>query len=434
MALENPITITLAAPGLDRALKAMYPAFGTERFNIVALPGSWDALQTSLRAQPSELLVLEAEIAPDPQALVEFLESVNAAVFVVLPAAWQMQQSRLQQVGAVKEVFVGPVDYRVLADRAAAAAMSQRALRRDVTAYGAGVGSLHAALPSIVGTRIIAVVGKGGAGKSTIASNLAEQLALAGIRTLIVDLDSPGALPAYFDLSPSPSAMTFFANPGLAGLRTSVQKRGGLDILLGPYDGLTAAEIALRSPQTEGSVYHLIQTAAADGYAGIILDIPADPKSEFGLQALMLTNTLLLVARPTLVDQVWAISTHQLLTEQLAGKHNIPRERMFLVLNEVAPQVDNLTPSQFYAGISEHLREQKRGPFPPLLAVLPMDPAVRNAQNKGQLPLTSPETSDEYRRGIRVLADSLYPGAAEQKIDPNAGKHTLNLGLVKVRV
>jgi len=432
MAFENPITVTLSAPGLDRALKAMYPAFGTERFNIVALPGSWDALQTSLRAQPSELLILEAEIAPDPAALLQFLEHVNAAVFVVLPAAWQMQQPHLQQVGSVKEVFVGPVDYRGVADRAAAAAMSQRALRRDVTAHGAA--PLHATLPTIVGTRVIAVVGKGGSGKSTVASNLAEQLALAGIRTLIVDLDVPGALPAYFDLSPSPSAMNFFASPGLAGLRTSVQKRGVLDVLLGPHDGMTAAEIALRTPQTEGSVYHLIQTATADSYAAVILDIPADPKSEFGLQALMLTNTLLLVARPALVDEVWAISTHQLLTEQLAGKHNIPRERMFLVLNGVAPQVDNLTPSQFHAAASAHLREQQRGPFPPLLAVLPMDPTVRNAQNKGQLPLTSPETSDEYRRAIRVLADSLYPGAAEQKVDPSANKRTLNLGLVKVRL
>ena len=107
MALENPITITLAAPGLDRALKAMYPAFGTERFNIVALPGSWDALQTSLRAQPSELLVLEAEIAPDPQALVEFLESVNAAVFVVLPAAWALRRQADAQTLSLPEVVPG---------------------------------------------------------------------------------------------------------------------------------------------------------------------------------------------------------------------------------------------------------------------------------------------------------------------------------------
>jgi hypothetical protein len=166
----------------------MYPAFGTERFNIVALPGSWDALQTSLRAQPSELLILEAEIAPDPAALLQFLEHVNAAVFVVLRRPGRCNNRTCNRWGRSRKSSSVPwttAGWRTAPRRRHEPAGAAAGCHRPWRGSPARDPAHHR------GTRVIAVVGKGGSGKSTVASNLAEQLALAGIRTLIVDLRRP---------------------------------------------------------------------------------------------------------------------------------------------------------------------------------------------------------------------------------------------------
>jgi hypothetical protein len=148
----------------------------------------------------------------------------------------------------------------------------------------------------------------------------------------------------------------------------------------------------------------------------------------------MLTNTLLLVARPALVDEVWAISTHQLLTEQLAGKHNIPRERMFLVLNGVSPpQVDNsprassMPPRASTCGSSSAGRSRPCcGPYR----------WTRRAQRAEQGAVAADLTGDQRRVPARHSRAGrfLVSRRGEQKVDPSANKRTLNLGLVKVRL
>lgn len=427
----NPISTMLVAPVLDTIMGAMYPAFDA-RFMVSNTASDWEELAHRLRTKPVEAVILEADIAPDPNALKQFLSSVDTQLqaFVVLPPAWQKAKPDLEQLQTVREVFIGPVNYRAVADRVAATVQSRRAAQLDVTLRE---GIPRTGQPTIVGTRFIALIGKGGAGKSSIATNLGQQLALGGLRTLLIDLDVPGALPSYLDISPATNATEFFANPSLEGFRASRQAFSEqLHVVAGPTDAITAAEIGQREMKNEGSVYALIQTAVSDAYAAVILDLPADPKNEFGLQALTAANTLLLVCRPATVDQVWAISTFRLITEQMAGKHRLSRERIYLVLNGVDPQADNLTPSQFHQGASDYLRERNLGAFPPIIAVLPADPTVRNAQNIGKLPIETPQTSGEYRRAIQVLADTLYPGAS--RTAPPDTRRVFNLGIVKVKL
>ena len=430
MAEQNPITTMLVAPMLDTIMGAMYPAFDA-RFMVSNTASDWGELAQRLQTKPVEVVIIEADIAPDPNALQQFLDTVNAQlqVFIVLPPAWQRAKPALEQLEVVREVFIGPVNYRIVADRVATAVQSRRAAHQDIGLHESGAFRVGHA--TVVGTRVIALIGKGGAGKSSIASNLGQQLALSGLRTLLIDLDVPGALPSYLNVSPGKNV--FFSSPDLQGLKASVQAVSEqLHVLVGPADGISAAEVALLGPKEDGSIYNLIQTAVVDNYAAVILDLPADPKSEFGLQALMAANTVLMVARPATVDQVWAVSTFRLLTEQLAGRHRIARERIYLVLNGVDPQNDNLSPSEFHHACDEHLRDRNLGAFPPIIAVLPTDSTVRNAQNVGKLPIETPQTSSEYRRAIQVLADTLYPGAS--KAHPPDHRRVINLGIVKVKV
>ncbi len=429
------IKVMLAGSPIDRVTREMVPAFDSRRFTIANIAASWEDLQQRLQYSAPDALILHAELAPDPQTLGRFLDTLaNIVVIVLLPSAWEQAEPMLRQVGVVTDVCQPPLEYAAIAERVAAKVQAGRALNQGLRT-GAVPQLPRGAAPEIMGTRTIAVIGKGGTGKSTVASNLAVQLSLSGLRTLILDLDVPGALAAYFALPATPNAALFYAEPqpDLTTFRSILQHKGSLDIALSPTSNDVADRLNRRPYAEPNSIHALVQTAKSDDYAAIVLDIPADPRSEFGLQALMNANFLLLVVRPTTVDLLWTLETLKLLFVEMAGQHNLSRERVYLVMNRVNAREDNIRPDDFHHDGNEVLRQRDQGRMPPIITVLPDEPAVRNAQNQGELPLTFPETPDPYRRGIQALAQTLVP-AADNPGDNHAHRRVLRLGPVKVRL
>mgnify|MGYP006288901681 CR=1 FL=1 len=429
------IKVMLAGKPIDRVTREMVPAFDSQRFTIANIAASWEDLQQRLQYSSPDALILHAELAPDPQTLGRFLDTLaNIVVMVLLPTAWEQAESMLRQVGVVKEIFKPPLAYAAIAERVATKVQSGRALNQGLRT--GAVPQVHSgASPQIMGTRTIAVIGKGGTGKSTVATNLAQQLSLGGLRTLIMDLDVPGALAAYFAIPATPNAALFYAEPqpNLTTFRSILQHKGSLDIALSPTSNDVADQINQRPYNEPHSIHALVQTAKSDDYAAIVLDIPADPRSEFGLQALMNANHLLMVVRPTTVDIMWTIETLKLLFVDMAGQHNLSRERVYLVMNRVNEREDNIRPDDFHHDGNQVLQQRDQGQMPPIITVLPDEAAVRNAQNQGELPLNFPETSDTYRRGIRALAQTLVP-AMDKRADNHAGRRILRLGPIKVKL
>ncbi len=428
----TPVKLMLAGTPLDKVTRQMAPAFAQERFTIANIASSWEDVQQRLQYSAPEVLVIDAELAPDPKTLGRYLETLNhVIVIVLLPTAWEQAASMLRAVGVVKEVFTPPYNYATVAERAATKAGSNRALRQGLQTGPAP----QVQAPEIMGTRTIAVIGKGGTGKSTVASNLAMQLSLAGLRTLIMDLDVPGALAAYYALPAIPNAALFFSEPqpNLKTFRGILQHQSSLDIALPPTEYDVADRLNQRPYNEPNSIHALVQTAKSDDYAAIVLDIPADPRSEFGLQSLMNANYLLMVVRPTTVDIMWTIETLKLLFVEMAGQHHLSRERVYLVMNRVNEREDNIRPDDFHQDGNEIMQQRDQGTLPPIITVLPDEPAVRNAQNQGELPLTFPETSDAYRRGIKALAQTLVP-AADKGTPADNGRRVLRLGPLKVKL
>jgi MinD-like ATPase involved in chromosome partitioning or flagellar assembly len=427
-----PIKLMLAGAPIDMVTRKMVPVFDQKRFTITNIASTWEDVQQRMQYSAPEVLVIYADLAPDPKTLGRYLASLNhVIVIVLLPTTWEKAAGVLREVGVVKDVFTPPFNYTTVADRAATKAASNRALTQGLQTGPAP----QVQATEVMGTRTIAVIGKGGTGKSTVSSNLAMQLSLSGLRTLIMDLDVPGALAAYFAIPAIPNAALFFAEPqpDLKTFRGILQHKHSLDIALPPTEHDVADRLNQRPYNKPNSVHALVQTAKSDDYAAIVLDIPADPRSEFGLQSLMNANYLLMVVRPATVDIMWAVETMKLLFVEMSGQHHISRERVYLVMNRVNDREDNIRPDDFHQDGNQIMQQRNQGMLPPIITVLPDEPAVRNAQNQGELPLTFPETSDTYRRGIKALAQTLVPAADKGTPDSN-GRRVLRLGPVKVKL
>ncbi|MBN1888877.1 MAG: AAA family ATPase [Thermoflexales bacterium] len=400
---ERKVYVHLAGTVLERTLQMYTQGFSTNnRFHVVGMSSDWNALTTHFPNDGSEILLMEADVAPNHDQLVKWLQKMPVPVLVILPQAWAQVEGRIRACPPVRDVFLGPhVNFVEVAERVKTTAVSERALRlytepdRALAASGGPRGM------TVVGTRIVAVWGKGGAGKSTLVSNLGYELAHRGIRTICIGLDVPDAMAVYLDLKAERTSMTFFQHPGLEGFRSSILRKGNLDVVLSPNDALRAEEIARKPPEDPGSIRSLVVTAAGDGYAAVLLDLPAE-RTEWAIQPLIAANMVLLVAQPSFIDQVRTVDLYRTLTETLAGQHRIPPESIHLVMNETSPD-DNLLPRDFQRAAQDFLQR----PFPPAIALLPLDKCVRLAQNKGQLPT---QELDGFAKGIRSLANTLFPG------------------------
>ena len=68
--MSERFTVLLAGPGHETVIYQMQPAFLSDpRFTIAGYAQSWESLQTTLTQLKPDLLVIQAEVAPGPDAL-----------------------------------------------------------------------------------------------------------------------------------------------------------------------------------------------------------------------------------------------------------------------------------------------------------------------------------------------------------------------------
>jgi len=293
--------------------------------------------------------------------------------------------------------------------------VTERALRSSAAPmeqmYRGGVpGATH-----VVGLKVFAFYSsKGGTGKTTLATNFAYELNRMGVRTLLMGFDTPDDVGVQLKLKHAPNSMNFYRRPGPEGFQASIQRKDGLEVILSPNDYILASQIAQRPPADPGSIQSLIQTAWAGNYGAIVMDLPPTEEN-WAIAPLMLANTLILVALPSYTDQVKTVQTVRLLTETLAGKHRIPKENVFIVLNQFNDSTDNLLPDAFHQGAVSFLN----GWFPPVITTIPYSPRVRPLQNEGKLPVVM---DDSFGGAVRNLIASFYPKLAGGSVKRAAGK------------
>ncbi|MDR7574307.1 MAG: ParA family protein [Armatimonadota bacterium] len=391
----NEVTVLLAGP--PQRVMGWYSALMNDaRFRVLSFATDPNDFQAKLASNP-EVVILDAAIFPGPRPLLEALTKVAGVAYVLLPLqADAAVREQVAQIPAVRRVFVGDLNLLEALGEIYAAAAARRTQAPDLS-WVAREGT-----PVVAGLRILTVWNQaGGTGKSTVAAALALEASRRGLPTLLVGLGAPDPLPLHLGLEAAPNIMGWAVNPTREGLSAALQKVGDLRVLVGFPDVIAEARMMGLRPEDPASLNQLAVTAAYGGFAVVIFDAPPEGLAPMAISA---SNSLLLVARPTVADAWCSVEAVRTVAERLAGQHRIPPEGILVALNRVRP--NGMSAGEWHAGASKALGR----PFPPVVATIPEDPAVEEAQNAGKSPL---HASDKFARAIHVLADALFgKGAA----------------------
>lgn len=430
MSGENAVSLFLAGPTMEVVLQQMYPPFSQDagRFRVVSLAGDWENTVRQLTAIGVEALIVQADVAPTPQELAKLLKTFRGVAFVVLPPALAGTRQLFESVDRVKQVLLTPVNYFELAQAVYQAVMTERALAQQVSPTAASFNSRSGGSVMPQGLRVFAFFStKGGAGKTVLAASMAQEMSRRGVGTVLIGCTSPDPLAVVLGLKAFPNSGRFFKDPTPDGLRASMQKKDALDVILAPADVIEASTVAQVNGDERGSIRGLVSSAAFANYGAVVLDLPSDTGA-WAIQPLLVANTVLLVAEPTIMSAYAAVAAFRLLTETLAGQHRIPTENIFLVLNKQMSS-DNLSPADFHKGAQEFLGRA----FPPVIGTIPFDPRVRLAVNESKSPLLY---VDAFGQAVRSLVDNFYMSGAGGRVSvPGAApRKTFSLGGLRIKV
>ncbi|MGD0575245.1 MAG: hypothetical protein ABSB61_07750 [Anaerolineales bacterium] len=402
------VGVMLAGPGADVVLNSMQPPFLLDaRFAVRAVATSFEELQVKLPQMRPEVLVIQADMAPGPDSLIEILSKMqvwNGVAIVILCPAWREFLGALEKVATTGKVFLDPVNWAEMAHAAYDAAITQRA--RLAAAAPLQQAYFSRAAGAITGTRVVAFLSAcSGAGRSTVAENLAYELAVrCNAKTLLASFDLPPSAVSHLKLHYEPSAQAFLARAS-EGLGGCLQMREGLEVLVAPEntsDYLKAARVSENDMNAPNSIYSLVMATWTRNCAAILLDLPGE-EGAWTLQPLSAANSVVLVARPTLADMAATTHTLLLLLQRLATRLRAPREAIYLVLNQVGEK-SGMTPHGWHENLARAV------PWAPsVAAVIPFDPGVVAAQDRQVPPVTC---VDGFARGIRMLVNALFPGLA----------------------
>lgn len=414
--MNERFTILLAGPGHETVIYQMQPAFLSDpRFTIAGYAQSWESLQSTLTQLKPDILVIQADVAPGPDALKPLLAGMqawNGVATVILPNQQAMFKGVYESMNAVvRGTFVAPVSWTDIANLAYGYAMTARAqvvnaspaltVQHALSTTGNfGASASQAVSPLVTGTKRIAVLSQaGGAGASTIAENLAYELAARlSVRSLLFSFGLPPAAAAHFKLRYLPNLTEFFARPGKASIQSAIQRMEGLDILLGPEDSEEYASAARNAAdvRASNSIYSALLAAEDGSYGAMVMDMAPD-ETEWMTHPLLFANAVLLVYRPIMAD-LFALRHTLNILSRLGTQ---PREAIYLVLNQ-ASEASSLTPRAVQTELSQAL-----GWAPPIIGVIETDPAVLLAQEQ-RVPASL--RSEKLARGIRQVIGSLFPG------------------------
>lgn len=418
----EPVGALLAGPVM-RITPWMNLLMTDGRFRVIAMATDAGDLRLKLSARP-EVLLLDASILEGETQLIELLTRLQCAAYVVTPYPGGPDlPGRLGQIENVKGAYYLDVNLAELTGKMYSDALALRG-RKDVGLQGVWGGSQQQP-GTPTGLRIITVWNQmGGVGKTTIATNLAYEAARRSFPTLLIGLGAPDDLPLVAGLKPEPNITGWSTNPTPEGIKLALQKLDTLDVLAGFPDVLSESQAISIPPEASNSIPRLITTAAHYlGYAVIVIDAPP---SALAAGAISASNSLILVARPSLEGILRTVEAYRTVVERLAGEHRIPPENIFLVLNRMGGR---LSADEWHRAASQALGRS----FPPVLAQIPDNPEIGLAHDKRRLPLL---TSDEFNRGLRPLADAILrlpQGSPMPNAYPN-GKKVLHFGPIRVRL
>jgi MinD-like ATPase involved in chromosome partitioning or flagellar assembly len=395
------IAVGFAGPDLQQITREFGLVASDDQMAIVMMQSNWELFNQGLEEGEPDLLIIYADAAPGIEALVDRLSKLkNAVAIVLLPTGWADLQGVVEKVDTVRGVYILPVAPAEVLKRGISAVNTERAKRSTISPFGemfrAGVKSA-----SVVGTRVIAFVSsQGGVGKSTLAEGLGFELAARrNIRSLLFSFDLPATATLRLDIRSQPSAQEFFSQPGPLGFKESIQTtKDGLDVVVPPNASYMFANAALVNPEDPRSIRSLVVTSYAFNYGAILLDLPAG-EGAWTLQPLLVANLVFIVSRPTLEGIRATAHFARLLTEDLQSDHRVPKESIFVVLNQRTKN-STFTASSFHKKGSDEY-----GWFPPVLTTIDFDPVIPQAQDAAR---PAVNVSEDLGKNIAGLVDTFY--------------------------
>jgi len=415
MSEEIKVSVMLAAQGSEYVHDEMLRHFFDDpRFRVTTNAYSWEDLVKNLEALQPALLVVNAAVARTGEALVDLLSGMQrwrGVAIVLLPPEFGHAAGMLMRVATVRQTFSLPPNWKEVVEAGFSAAISEQARAVAATplrqAYGAmpGFGGDNGPLRSasiVTGTRVVAFLSaRGGVGRSTVAECLGYELAIRhNVQTILLACDLPPATVLRMkDLRYLPNAMEFFRRPG-DGFNAAIQKYERLDIITAPVNSVEYAR-AVEPVEGLGSpLRNLFMATWTRNYAAVLLDLPAG-EQPWTLEGITAANTAVIVARPCITDIAGVVHTLRLLTERMSEKHRIPRDAIYLVLNQVHDHTP-LTPRGFMDALTAEFKDWT----PQVAAVLPRLDELPILQERMMPPTAS---LDELSQGIRGLIQHLYP-------------------------
>ena len=155
---DKKVTVMLAGPGHEAVFYQMQPPFLSDsRLVISANATQWSAFEQSLTQMRPDLVVLQVEIAPGPEALLQVLAEIqvwHGVAILVLPATLRDLRGTFEKAAIIRGVYITPVNWGEIAQAGYAAVMTERA--RAAAAEPLQQAYLSRTSGAIVGTRVVA--------------------------------------------------------------------------------------------------------------------------------------------------------------------------------------------------------------------------------------------------------------------------------------
>ncbi len=427
----HKVSVLLAGAGHELVYYQMQPPLLSDaRFIVAGHATQWQTLENNVNDLHPELLIVQTDIAPDPEAMKRLLQRLsawNGVAVIVLPLGQKDLRGAYEGLNMVRGVFIAPVNWTEIAQAGYGAAMTARANMSQAAPMQQAVAGpvVGGSAAFITGTKRIAVLSHaGGTGCSTVAENLAYELAARlSIKTLLVSMGLPPSAPPHLRLRYLPNLTEYFDRPGKASFQAALQRRENLEVLVAPESSVEYMKILESSSRGtgEGTINGMLIDSEDGRYAAIVMDVPSN-EDLWMAHSIIFANYALIVARPTLADLAATRHTLNLLLSGLKSEKRLARESIYLVLNQFTDR------SGFTARSFQDELAGTVGWAPPIAAVIPYDLAVTQAQDQGIPPVTR---VDGFARGIRSLIGVLFPNVGSLESSSQGSRSVLRLPKIR---